>query len=107
MADGLKWQLATAASRGTPDCDREVVKSAFDLPRPTADRERSRRPSSTGGRIAVVTVSAVTDGDYAALTETDSNGDSLANSPERSIGNEEFTALFVTLRRIRRNCERR
>ncbi len=96
MAYGLKWQLATAASRGTPGLDREVVKSAFELPRPTADKRAVTSAELSGGRIAVVTVSAVTDGDYASLTETDRTG--IRSQLERSIGNEEFTALFVTLR---------
>ena len=37
-AYGLEWQLAPAASRGTPGLDREIVTSAFELPRPTEDK---------------------------------------------------------------------
>lgn len=93
---GLKWQLATAASRGTPGLDREIIKAAFDLPRPTDDKNGVTSAELGGGRVAVVTVSAVNDGDFAAMTETDRAA--MRSQLERRVGNEEFTALFVTLR---------
>jgi peptidyl-prolyl cis-trans isomerase D len=96
MAYGLQWQLATAASRGTPGLDGEIVKSAFELPRPTDEKRAVTSAELGGGRVAVITVSAVNDGDYGALTEADRAA--IRTQLERRIGNEEFAALFVTLR---------
>ena len=93
---GLEWQLAPAASRGTPGLDREIVTSAFELARPTEDKRSVTSAELAGGRVAVITVSAVKDGDYAALTETERAA--IRTQLERSVGNEEFTALFMTLR---------
>ena len=93
---GLEWQLAPAASRGTPGLDREIVTSAFELARPTEDKRSVTSAELAGGRVAVITVSAVKDGDYAALTETERAA--IRTQLERRVGNEEFTALFMTLR---------
>lgn len=96
VAYGLEWQVAPAASRGTPGLDREIVTPAFELPRPTEDKRAVTSAELTGGRVAVITVSAVHDGDYEALTETERAA--IRTQLERRIGNEEFTALFMTLR---------
>ena len=49
-----------------------------------------------GGRIAVVTVTSVKDGDYGALPETERAA--IKTQLARRVGNEEFTALFMALR---------
>jgi hypothetical protein len=38
----------------------------------------------------------VNDGDYSALTETDRTA--IRSQLQRQVGNQEFTALFLTLR---------
>jgi peptidyl-prolyl cis-trans isomerase D len=96
MAYGLQWQLATAASRGMPGLDREIIKSAFELPRPSAGARPVTSAELGNGRVAVITVSAVNDGDYSALTETDRAA--IRSQLQRQVGNQEFTALFLTLR---------
>ena len=81
---GLQWQLATAASRGTPGLDREIIKAAFELPRPTEEKNGVTSAELGGGRVAVVTVSAVNDGDFAAMTETDRAA--MRSQLERRVG---------------------
>ena len=95
-AYGLEWRVAPSLSRGTPSLDREIIKAAFDLPRPTAEARSVTSTELGGGRIAVVTVSAVKDGDYAAMTEADRA--SLSAQLARRIGNDEFTGVFLTVR---------
>ena len=95
-AYGLEWQRTPAASRNASSIDREIVKAAFDLPRPTNEVRSVTSTEIGGGRIAVVTVTAVIDGDYGALTEADRAA--MRTQLARRVGNEEFTALFVTLR---------
>ena len=95
-AYALEWQRAPAVSRATPGVDREIIKSAFELARPTDELRSVTSTELGGGRVAVVTISAVNDGDYGGLTETDRSG--VRTQLARRIGNEEFTALFTTLR---------
>ena len=58
-AYGLEWQ-STAASRATSTLDHEIIQAAFGLPRPTDDIRSVTSTELGGGRIAVVTVTAVT-----------------------------------------------
>lgn len=95
-AYGLDWKLVPGASRGAPGVDQEIVKSAFGLPRPGADTRSVTSTELGGGNIAVVTVTAVKDGNYGGLTETDRA--SIRAQLARRVGNEEFTGLFLTLR---------
>ncbi len=95
-AYGLEWQKTPAASRATSTLDSEIIKAAFGLPRPTEELRSVTSTELTGGRVAVVTVTAVNDGDYGALTETDRAA--IRTQLARRVGDEEFTALFVTLR---------
>ena len=95
-AYGLEWQRTSAASRATSTLDREIIQAAFGLPRPTDDVRSVTSTELGGGRVAVVTVTAVNDGDYGALTETDRAA--IRTQLARRVGDEEFMALFVTLR---------
>lgn len=95
-AYGLEWQRTPAASRATSTLDREVIQAAFGLPRPTEDLRSVTSTELGGGRVAVVTVTAINDGDYGALTETDRAA--IRTQLARRVGDEEFMALFVTLR---------
>ena len=95
-AYGLQWQVAPATSRGAQGVDREIIKSAFSLPRPTQDARSVTTAELSEGRVAVVTVSAVNDGNYSALSETER--ESIRTQLARRVGNEEFTAFFLTLR---------
>jgi peptidyl-prolyl cis-trans isomerase D len=95
-AYGLDWKVVPGAARGSPGLDQEIAKSAFGLPRPGPDTRSVTSTELGGGNIAVVTVSAVKDGNYGGLTETDRA--SIRTQLARRIGNEEFTGLFLTLR---------
>jgi len=94
-AYGLEWKVAANASRTTPGYEREVIDAAFELPRPTADA-RSVTSANLGGKMAVVTVTAVKDGDFGALTEQDRT--TIRAQLARRAGAEEFDALFKTVR---------
>jgi peptidyl-prolyl cis-trans isomerase D len=91
----VDWQLVPGASRTTQGVDREILKAAFDLPRP-GDARSVTSTDLADGTVAVVTVTAVKDGDYGALTETERA--SIRSQLARRIGNEEFAGLFTTLR---------
>jgi peptidyl-prolyl cis-trans isomerase D len=93
---GLDWKRVPSASRGTPGIDREIIKSAFELPRPTNEERAVTSAELPDGRVAVITVTAVKDGDYGALTETER--ESIRTQLSRRVGSEEFTALFITSR---------
>jgi len=91
----VDWQLVPGAVRNGQGVDREILKAAFDLPRPGDGRSVTSTDLSDG-TVAVVTVTAVKDGDYGALTETERA--SIRAQLARRIGNEEFAGLFITLR---------
>jgi len=91
----VDWQLVPGAVRNSQSVDREILKAAFDLPRP-GDARSVTSTDLGDGSVAVVTVTAVNDGDYGALTETERAA--IRAQLARRIGNEEFAGLFVTLR---------
>ena len=75
-AYGLEWKVVPGASRGAPGVDQEIVKSAFGLPRPGAESRSVTSTELGGGNVAVVTVSAVKDGDYGGIDRDGSCVDS-------------------------------
>ncbi len=95
-AYGLEWQRTPAVTRATSTLESAVTQAAFGLPRPTDEVRSVTSTDLGGGRVAVVTVTAVNDGDYGALTETDRAA--IRTQLARRVGDEEFMALFVTLR---------
>jgi peptidyl-prolyl cis-trans isomerase D len=95
-AYGLEWKVAAAASRATPGYESEVVVAAFELPRPTNELRSVTSTELSGGKVAVVTVTAVKDGDYSALTDADRNA--IRTQLSRRAGSEEFDGMFQTLR---------
>jgi peptidyl-prolyl cis-trans isomerase D len=91
----VDWQVVPNASRAMAGVDREVLKAAFDLARP-GDGRSVTSTDLADGSVAVVTVTAVKDGDYGALTETERA--SIRAQLSRRVGNEEFVGFFMTLR---------
>ncbi|HET6470632.1 MAG TPA: SurA N-terminal domain-containing protein [Pseudomonadales bacterium] len=91
----IDWQVVPNATRGVTGVDREILKAAFDLARP-GDTPSATSVDLANGTVAVVTVTAVKDGDYGVLTETDRA--SVRAQLERRVGSEEFAGLFITLR---------
>jgi hypothetical protein len=70
--------------------------TAFDLPRPTDDRRSVTSVPLRNGTLAVVTVTAVRDGDYAALTQVEL--DAIKAQLSRRVSNEDFESMFESLR---------
>jgi len=93
---GLEWTVVERARRGTPTVDPAIVRAAFELPRPTATARDARAVDLSGNRVALVTVSAVYDGDYAAMTDEERS--QLRTQWLETVGNLEFAALFDSLR---------
>lgn len=93
---GLEWKVAAAATRTTPGIEPAIITAAFELARPTADVRSATSADLGGGKMAVVTVSAIKDGDYGALSEQERAA--LRAQLTRRIGVEEFDALFKTAR---------
>jgi peptidyl-prolyl cis-trans isomerase D len=95
-AYGLNWQVVAGASRASTGHDPVVLEAAFDLPRPTAEQRSVTSTPLRNGDIAVITVTAVTDGDYAALTEAEI--DAIRNQLSRRLGDDDFQSMFQSLR---------
>lgn len=93
---GLEWQVVARARRGARDVDPTVARTAFELPRPTATARSVRMTDLAGNRTAIVMVTAVYEGDYAALT--DDERAQLRTQWLESVGNLEFAALFDSVR---------
>jgi peptidyl-prolyl cis-trans isomerase D len=93
---GLEWKVAARARRGARDVDSTIVRTAFELPRPTETARSVRMTDLAGNRTAIVMVTAVYEGDYAALT--DDERAQLRTQWLESVGNLEFAALFDSVR---------
>ena len=70
---GAAWQRADAAERSTPDAPQEVLERAFALAAPAEGRVSDIAVMADGSR-ALVVVSAVTLGDFGALSDSDRSG---------------------------------
>ena len=95
-AYGLKWQVVADASRSSSDYDPTLLATAFQLPRPTDDQRSVTSASLRDGSIGVVTVTAVRDGDSAALTQPEL--DAIRAQLSRRYGNDDFESVFQSLR---------
>lgn len=96
-AAGTEWTVLERARRTAAGIDAAILQAAFGLPRPgPTGRGGATLVDLPGDRIAVVTVSAVYDGDYAALT--DSERAQLRQQWLDTVANLEFTALFESIR---------
>jgi peptidyl-prolyl cis-trans isomerase D len=93
---GLTWKVIAGATRSHTGDDAAITAAAFDLPRPTADQRSVTSTALHNGAIAVITVTAVADGDYAALSKSDV--DAIRAQLSRRSGNEDFQSLFQSLR---------
>ena len=91
-AAGVEWQRAEAIRRTATDAPREVLRAAFELPRPE-DGERSvgEADLAGGGRAAVV-VTKVYDGDITALPESEATV--IERQMQRRSGQLEFEGFY-------------
>jgi peptidyl-prolyl cis-trans isomerase D len=100
---GLEWQVVEGARRDQAELPLAVARRAFELPRPAVDGRSIGSAVIGEGDFAVVTVTRVVDGDPDAMRTAER--ESLRAQLQQAIGNQDFEALFRTVRddaRIRR-----
>ncbi len=95
-AYGMEWTVAASVARNAGGYEPQVVAAAFDVPAPTETQRAATTASLGQGRIAVVTLTAVKDGSFGALTEVER--DAFEEQLGRRIGGSEFNGFFETLR---------
>jgi peptidyl-prolyl cis-trans isomerase D len=93
---GLEWKVVEKTRRTAPGVDPAVLRAAFELPRPNANARSAKSVDLAGDGVAVVMVSAVYDGDYSTLADTERA--QLAQQWSNTVGNLEFAALFESVR---------
>lgn len=89
-----QWDGLTRSDRGAP---APVVRAAFSAARPSDGSRTVVDAALAAGGVAVVTVTAVRPGDYAALTEVER--DQLQSLLQRRYGGSEFELFRGALRR--------
>jgi peptidyl-prolyl cis-trans isomerase D len=91
-----EWVVLSKSRRQRPGVDPAITREAFRLPRPVGtDRAVGSTRTSSGVEV-VITVTAVAEGDYGALTESERRG--LRDQLVRSAGERDFGSLFQDLR---------
>ena len=91
-----EWVVLSKSRRQSPGVDPAITREAFRLPRPVGtDRAVGSTRTSSGVEV-VITVTAVAEGDYGALTESERRG--LRDQLVRSAGERDFGSLFQDLR---------
>jgi len=91
-----KWVMLSKSRRQSPSVDPAITREAFRLPRPMGI-DRAVGSTRTGSGVEVViTVTAVKEGDYGALTEAERSR--LRTQLSRNAGDRDFGSLFQDLR---------
>ncbi|TDJ25978.1 MAG: hypothetical protein E2O58_01930 [Gammaproteobacteria bacterium] len=91
-----KWVMLSKSRRQSPSVDPAITREAFRLPRPMGI-DRAVGSTRTGSGVEVViTVTAVKEGDYGALTEVERSR--LRAQLSRNAGDRDFGSLFQDLR---------
>ena len=93
---GSEWKVLERAQRVGGGVDAKIAHAAFDLPRPTDTARSATSVDLDKDRIAVVMLTAVHEGDYAALSEEDRAA--LRQQWLATVGNIEFGAFYQSLR---------
>jgi peptidyl-prolyl cis-trans isomerase D len=98
VADAAKvdWKVAAEVRRQTKDVPSEVLTRAFEVPRPAPEGRSIGIAELPEGVVAVVVVTRVIDGDYAALTDVERR--SLDRELLQRAGNVDLTSVFETVR---------
>ena len=89
-----QWDGLTRSDRGAP---APVVQAAFAAERPEEGARTIVDATLAAGGVAVVTITAVRPGDYAALTEVEQ--EQLKSLLQRRYGGSEFELFRGALRR--------
>ncbi len=92
----MDWNQVSSVKRNQAEIPPAIATLAFTLPRPAPGKKSTGKTTIADGSVAVVTVTSVTDGDFAALTDKD-RGD-IKTQLERSIGQDDFQALHTSLK---------
>jgi len=90
------WQRFDAVRRNATEVPRAVLEAAFALPRPGSDGKSVGEATLPRGGVAVVTVTRVDDGSVQALTDSELAG--MRQFLGNRVSQQEFAALFETLR---------
>ena len=93
---GVEWKVLERAQRSSGAGDAAITRAAFDLPRPTDTARSATTVDLDRDRVAVVTLTAVHEGDFAAMSEADRTA--LRQQWLATVGNLEFGALYESLR---------
>lgn len=93
---GREWVVLSKSRRQNPSVDPAITREAFRLPRPVGTDRAVGSARSEAGVELVITVTAVAEGDYGALTEAERAG--LRTQLSRSAGERDFGSLFQDLR---------
>ncbi len=91
----LRWQSFAKQTRSSRAAPAEVVRAAFELEPPSGD-DKSVGDVALGGTQgdAIVTVTAVYDGDYTAMTEAERDG--LRRFLEQRSAQLDFSGIYAT-----------
>jgi peptidyl-prolyl cis-trans isomerase D len=92
----VEWKVTPGARRRMAEVPTEVLSQAFGLPRPAPDGRSVGMADLPDGAVAVVVVTRVIDGDYAALTE--SERESLERELSQRAGDVDLRSVFDTSR---------
>ena len=93
---GVEWRTADGVQLTTSDVDPEILRAAFEMTAPApGDREAEVATLADGSR-ALVLLSNVSLGDYAAVTEADRA--TLATSLGQLNAERDYAALLMSLR---------
>lgn len=90
----LSWQTHSLARRSQPGIPPEVLRTAFELSRPTGDKSVGSAEGADGTRY-LITVTRVEDGDLATMTESEIDG--MRRFLANRASNLDFDGFFQAL----------
>ncbi|MEO6968226.1 MAG: SurA N-terminal domain-containing protein [Rhodanobacteraceae bacterium] len=98
LAKGVNQPVkqATSVKRDAGSFDPQLLTAVFKMPRPAADKPDSALVPLSGGRYALVALSAVRDGDAASFPKAER--DVLRRQMSQAIGTQDVLGLIDALR---------
>ncbi len=90
----LTWQSGDAVPRTSVTMPQEIVTAAFALPPPSATAKVVGSAELASGGNAIVTVTALRDGDYGAMTERERQG--LQSYLNNRAAQLDFVSLYTS-----------
>lgn len=91
---GLKWSVTEKSGRQNAELDQQVVKSAFELPKPEEGKHSVTKVQSGTGDQIIVLVSKVYDGEY---TLSDAEAEQLKTVLSDRFGYMDYVNYIETL----------